>query len=215
MVRNFSLPLPKLVSWPLLQLVLGLRGLYYFVARVFFCEPLFKAYCKQYGRRLKTSVFLHWVQGRGDIIIGDDVLVDGKSSFAFAARYSKNPTLIIGNNTYIGHNCQFTVGKQVKIGSNCLLASEVHVLDSPGHSTDPTARLAGQPAMDDEVRPVTIGDNVWIGMRSTILPGVVIGDNSVVATGSIVTTSVPANTLVAGIPARQIRSLAAKETTSA
>jgi acetyltransferase-like isoleucine patch superfamily enzyme len=58
-----------------------------------------------------------------------------------------------------------------------------------------------------------IGDNVWIGAFATILPGVVIGSGSVIGTGAVVTKSVPENTLVAGNPARVIRSLAGGETT--
>jgi acetyltransferase-like isoleucine patch superfamily enzyme len=207
-VRSFRAPAPRLITRPALYLVLGVREVYYFVARTCFCEPLFKAYCTQYGSNLRTGVFLHWVQGRGKIIIGDDVTIDGKCSFAFAVRYSESPSLIIGDGTGIGHNCSFTVGKQITIGRNCRIASDVHMFDSPGHPADPAARLAGLPAPVEEVRPVSIGDNVWVGSRATIYPGVSIGDGSVVAMGSVVMSNVPPDTVVAGNPARQIRSLA-------
>ena len=207
--QNVSIPAPRFLAWPLLQVFLFLRATYYFVIRVAVCEPLFKAYCKSYGRRLRTGVYVHWVQGRGELIIGDDVLIDGKSSFSFAARYSETPTLSIGDHCGIGFGCSFVVGKQIKVGSNCRIASDVHMFDSPGHPTDPESRLAGLAASPDDVRPITIGDNVWVGSRSIIFPGVSIGDNSVIAAGSVVMSSVPPNTVVAGNPARQIRSLAA------
>ncbi len=206
--RNFSIPAPRILVRPLLQLVLAIRGLYYFIARVFVCEPLFKAYCTQYGRHLRTGVFLHWVQGKGRILIGDNVLIDGKCTFTFAVRYSANPTLSIGDNTGIGHLCAFTVAKQITIGKHCRIASQVQMFDSPGHPNDPDLRLTGAPASDDDVRPITIEDNVWIGSRAIIFPGVTIGEGSVIAMGAVVMSNVPPRTLVAGNPARQLRSLA-------
>jgi len=197
-----------LIAWPVLQAVLFIRAIYYFVVRVAICEPLFKAYCKSYGRGLRTGVYFHWVQGRGELIIGNDVHIDGKCSFSFAARYSETPTLIIGDHSGIGYGCSFGIGKQIKIGSNCRIAMDVQMFDSPGHPADPESRLAGMPPSSEEVRPITVGDNVWIGLRSIIYPGVSIGDNSVIAAGSVVMSNVPANTLVAGNPARQVRSLA-------
>jgi maltose O-acetyltransferase len=65
------------------------------------------------------------------------------------------------------------------------------------------ARQAGAPVADDEVRPVVIEDNVWLGYQSVIMPGVTIGKNSVVAFGSVVTSDVPPNTLALGNPARK------------
>ena len=74
-VAHFSVPAPRFFFRPLLALVLMVRYSYYFLMRVFYCEPLFKAYCKSYGRNLHTGAFLHWVQGEGDLMAGDDRLV--------------------------------------------------------------------------------------------------------------------------------------------
>jgi acetyltransferase-like isoleucine patch superfamily enzyme len=207
-VQNLSMPAPRAVTVPLVSAFLMARSVYYFVARVFFCEPFFKSYCSKYGKNLHTGVFLHWIQGRGVLIVGDNVVVDGKCSFFFAARYSARPTLIIGDNTGIGHNSSFTVGTRIEIGRHCRIATGVAIFDAPGHPLDPAMRLAGNPAAPEDARPVVIEDNVWIGQSVIIMPGVTIGEGSVVAAGSVVTTSVPANILVAGNPARQVRSLA-------
>ncbi|HWE51148.1 MAG TPA: acyltransferase [Bryobacteraceae bacterium] len=201
------MPAPRIVVRPALAVFLAFRTTYYFLVRVFVCEPLFKAYCKSYGTNLKTGVFVHWVQGSGDLILGDNVTVDGRCTFAFAARYSDRPTLIIGSNTRIGHSNSFTIGKEIRVGSHCLFAGNVTVFDSSGHPTDPTRRYLGYPSDPDRVRPVVIGDNVWIGSNVIILPGVRIGDNSVVAAGSVVRDEVSANTLVSGNPAQRVRSL--------
>ena len=207
-LARFGLPAPRIVVRPVLAVFLLSRSLYFFMVRVFVCEPLFKAYCTSYGRNLRTGVFVPWVQGHGALMIGDNVVLDGKSSFHFAVRYSDRPELIIGDNTGIGHGCSFTVGKRIAIGRHCRIGLSVQMFDSPGHASDPAARLAGLPAAPDEVRPITIGDNVWIGNNSIICPGVTIGDGSAVAIGSVVMSDVPENTLVAGNPARRVQALA-------
>src|SRR4051812_29942159 len=83
-VNNFSVPAPRLVVKPMLWSYLAGRAAYYGLLRVFVCEPLFKAYCTRYGRRLRTGVYVHWVQGKGEILLGDDVCFDGKCSISFA-----------------------------------------------------------------------------------------------------------------------------------
>jgi acetyltransferase-like isoleucine patch superfamily enzyme len=207
-VDGFSVPAPRVLTAPVLALMIGVRTTYYFLRRVFIAEPLFKAYCAQYGRHLHTGIYVHWVQGKGNLTIGDHVSIQGKCSFFFPARYSLEPRMIIGDHTGIGHNCSFTVGKEIRIGKHCRFGSAVAVFDAPGHPADPVARLAGLPSADSEVRPVAIGDNVWVGTGAVIFPGVTIGDGSIVAMGAVVMSDVPGNTMVAGNPARQVRALA-------
>jgi len=206
-ITRFSLPAPRMLTRPVLRIFIVARSIYHFLIRVVICEPLFKAYCTRYGLNVRTGVFLHWVIGDGDIVLGNDVVLDGKSSFYFAVRYSENPKLSIGNHCYVGHGCAFTCGKEITIGNDCYIAGGVRMLDASGHPTDPAARRAGLPTPQDKVRPIVIGDNVWIGANATICPGVVIGEGSVVGTGSVVTKSVPPYTVVAGNPARHIRAL--------
>jgi amino acid adenylation domain-containing protein len=206
-LRTLSLPAPRVLVAPLRWAFIALRSVYFFLWRVFFCEPIFKSYCLHYGRRLHTGYFIHWVQGNGDIVIGDDVAIDGKCSFTFAARFTEHPTLSIGNRTGIGHNCMFTVGKQIRIGNQCRIASDVWMFDSGGHSLDPDARSLNIPLDSEAVRPIEIGDNVWIGRRSVIFPGVTIGEGSVVAACSVVMSSVPPYSLVSGHPAKVVGEL--------
>src|SRR5687768_16503962 len=162
-LRSSPLPVPHALAKALLTLFLLVRGVYYWLFRVLIAEPLFKGYCRSYGRRLRTDIFIHWVQGRGDLIIGDDVLIDGKCSFTFAARYTQRPTLIVGSGTGIGHQCVFTIGKSITIGRKCRIAAGVWMFDSHGHPADPNARLQDRAASDSEVKPISIEDNVWIG----------------------------------------------------
>jgi acetyltransferase-like isoleucine patch superfamily enzyme len=203
-VHNFSLPAPRWIFAPLLEVFLFLRRVYYFLIRVFVCEPFFKMYCTKYGRNVHTGVFVHWVMGPGQLIVGDNVTIDGKCSFVFAVRYCEQPTLRIGNNVGVGHLSTFVVGREITIGNNVMIGDQVVMFDSPGHPTDPALRLAGSPALPEDVKAIRIEDNAWIGSGTIIYPGVTVGEGSIVARGAIVMSSVPPNVIVAGSPARQI-----------
>ncbi len=212
-VRTLSIPAPRVIVAPALAVVVAIRNVYHFALRVFVCEPLFKAYCREYGRDLHTDIFLHWVMGDGDIIVGDDVLFDGKISINFAARYCERPTLRVGSHSGIGHAATLTIGKAITIGAHCRIAGDVAIFDVSGHPADPSARLAGEPPSLAEVRPVVIEDNVWIGKSAIIHPGVRIGWGSIVSAGAVVLADVPALSVVAGNPARKIGVLAAPSDT--
>jgi NDP-sugar pyrophosphorylase family protein len=204
---QLSIPGPRIVFSGFQIVYLSGRSVIHFLRRVFIAEPLFKSYCYSYGKRLHTGIFVHWIQGNGHIILGDDVRFDGKSSLTFAARYSDKPALLVGDRTGIGHACSFRVGKSIQIGNDCRIASNVTMFDAPGHPADPETRKQGGPASPEDIKPIVIGNNVWIGSRSIIFPGVTIGNNSIVAMGSSVMTNVPDDTIVGGNPARNMMSL--------
>lgn len=112
-----------------------------------------------------------------------------------------------GSNICIGNNSSIEVGCQIAndtiIGNDVMIAPEV-IIFSVGHETSDIGtpmRLQGNKAP----KPVTIDDNVWIGQRATILPGVTINKGSIVATGAIVTKDVPAFAIVGGNPAKIIK----------
>lgn len=199
---QLSIPAPAVIVKPLASLLVALRTLYYALLRIFICEPFLKAHCKKYGTNVHTGCYLHWILGKGDIVLGDNVVLDGKIAIGFAARFSDRPVLEIGDNSGIGHNCRLVVGKRITIGKRTVISGDCIIMDSNGHQVDPAARVLGKPPEQEEVRPVTIGNDVWIGMNSIIFPGVRIGDGSVVSAGSIVRTHVPPYSVVAGNPAR-------------
>lgn len=203
-VSNVSLPTPGWMMRPALWGYIAGRSTVHFARRVLIAEPLFKAYVRKHGRGLKTGIFVHWIQGKGDIILGDHVHFDGKSGIKFAARFADRPTLEIGSHTGISGGCSISVGKKITIGSHCRIASEVIMTDSNGHPAEPTSRKEGAPPTDESVRPITIHDNVWIGKRAIILPGVTIGEGSIVSSGAVVMSDIAPYTVVAGNPARKI-----------
>lgn len=108
----------------------------------------------------------------------------------------------VGDDFYANFDCVFLDCAPIKIGNNCMFAPGVHVYTAY-HPLDATERNSGR----EFAKSVTIGNNVWIGGRSVINPGITIGDNAVIGSGSVVTKDVPANTVVAGNPARVIRQL--------
>lgn len=203
-MRSVSLPLPKVLSVPLRLGYTGIRSIWHGVFRVLIAEPIFRSYCAQVGRGFRTGTFVHWVQGRGRIIIGDDVLLDGKSSFSFAARFADAPTLRIGDRTGIGHGCVFVIGREITIGADCRIAGGATFRDSPGHPLDPEARRRGEPPPADAIKPIVLEDNVWIGSRAMVQAGVRIGTGSVISSGAVVTGDVPPFSLIAGNPGRRI-----------
>lgn len=205
--RHWTLPAPRLVVVPYLYLFLALRAVVFFIRRRLIAEPLFKAYCTRHGRGVTTGIYVPWVKGRGELIVGDGVILNGKISIAFAASYVPNPRLSIGNHCDIGHNTSFVVGREIRIGSHVQIASDVSFRDSAGHASDPAMRLAGAPPDAGEVKPIIVHDNVWIGAGAMILPGVEIGEGSIIAARSIVAATVAPNTVVAGNPARRVSTL--------
>ena len=108
----------------------------------------------------------------------------------------------IGSYTRIGLHC--TIIGPVRIGSHVNLAQGITVTALNHNFLDTSLRIDQQGV---STKPVTIGDDVWIGANATILPGVTIGNHVVVAAGAVVTHDVPANTVVGGIPAKVLKAL--------
>src|SRR4029077_17999239 len=93
-------------------------------------------------------------------------------------------------------------GKQITIGRNCQISGACWISDSNGHSTDVNLFAERSPPAADDVRPVTIGDGVWIGRQCLIFPGVKVGEGSVISAGSVVRGHVPPYSVVSGNPAK-------------
>ena len=126
----------------------------------------------------------------------------------FYVDYGNN--IFFGNNCEVNMNCTFLDDNRIVIGDNALIAPNVQIYTA-FHPKNAKERF-GEPKEDGsfefcktQTAPVIIGDNVWIGGGSVILPGVIIGDNVVIGAGSVVTKNIPANTIAYGNPCRVIR----------
>lgn len=112
-------------------------------------------------------------------------------------------SLRIGHNSMINRGCVIDVSADVSIGADVHLGHQVLVVTSTHDLVSDARRRAG-PRLD---RAVSIGDGAWLGARTTVLPGVVIGAGSVVAAGALVSSDVPPDSLYGGVPARLLRQL--------
>lgn len=117
----------------------------------------------------------------------------------FYADYGLNIT--VGRSVFIGYECAFTGHAAIDIADQVMIAHKVNLITA-GHPVEPDKRRDYITA-----EPIVIDTNVWIGAAATILPGVHIGKDAVVAAGAVVTHDVPPATLVAGVPAKIVRNL--------
>ena len=108
----------------------------------------------------------------------------------------------VGDYFYSNHNMIITDGAKASFGDNVFVAPNC-CFTTAEHAIDPQQRKAGI----EIAKPITIGNNVWIGAGSTILAGVTIGDNSVIGAGSVVTKSIPANVIAVGVPCKVKREI--------
>ncbi|MBU8688938.1 acetyltransferase [Priestia megaterium] len=114
--------------------------------------------------------------------------------------------IFVGENFFANFDCVILDICKVSFGDNCLLGPGVHIYTAT-HPIDPNERNSGK----EYAKPIIFGDNVWIGGSSVINPGVTIGDNVVIASGSVVTKDVPNNVVVGGNPAKIIKKLQIKD----
>jgi len=138
----------------------------------------------------------------GRLVIGDGVVIYTPCEFVVATHIFPESCIEVGDGTHIGSSCSFRAAKEIRIGKGCLIAPWVRVFDYNGHPLAPGDGRAGAPTPPEEVSPVCIGDNVWIGENAFVQRGVTVGDNSIVSANSVVTKNVPPNAVVMGNLAR-------------
>ena len=127
---------------------------------------------------------------------GEDVYIE--PTIAFDYGYN----IHVGEHFYANFNATLLDVCPIRFGNNCMLAPNVQLYTAT-HPLDPLERNSGV----EFGKPITIGNNVWIGGGAIILPGVTLGDNVVVGAGSVVTKSFPNNVAIAGNPARIIKEI--------
>ena len=169
-----------------------------YLYRIKYCFILRKAV---FGRKIRVRGKLK-ISGPGKVIIGDNVTIDGRGHAVTPFTHSEEAVIIIGSDSFI-NGTRFGCQKKITIGAKAILG-DARILDTDFHSI-----YRNRWAEDAVVgsAPIEIGENVWVGANSAVLKGVKIGDNSVVGFGSVVTTVIPCNCVVAGNPARIIKEI--------
>ncbi|CCY65993.1 sugar O-acetyltransferase [Marseilla massiliensis] len=114
----------------------------------------------------------------------------------------------IGENFFMNMDCVILDGAKVKFGDNVFVAPHCGFYTA-GHPLDVERRISGL----EYALPITVGNNVWIGAHVCVLPGVSIGDNTVIGAGSVVTKNIPANVLAYGNPCKVIREITENDRT--
>ncbi len=132
--------------------------------------------------------------------LGTKTTVEDDVVFKINHPFEEGAALTIGDRVFIGSGCYFNVGAKVSIGSNTLLAARVMVADV-GHEFCGHGLVREQNTLSS---PVVIGSDVWIGACAVLLPGVTINDGAIIGAGSVVTKTVPAAEVWAGVPARKL-----------
>lgn len=140
------------------------------------------------------------IRNDGTLLIADRVrLISTTATLELAVR---GGILEIQEGTYINYGCSIAAMKLVRIGAHCLLGTHVMITDNQFHRLEPERRFELP-----ESAPVILEDNVWLGGRVIVLPGVTIGKDSVIGAGSVVTHDIPPGCIAAGCPAKVIRGL--------
>ena len=110
--------------------------------------------------------------------------------------------IILGDHVFMNYNCCILDVAPVRIGNNVMFAPGVQVLTAT-HPLEAKARNSGK----EFAKPITIGNEVWVGGNAIICPGVTIGDRAVIGAGAVVTRDIPADTFAAGNPAKKIKDI--------
>lgn len=166
-----------------------------------------------YGSGLHTCglLFLRNYAGKGGISIGRDVNINScgmanpvggcEKTYLFAG---KNAKISIGDRTGLSNSIIFS-SNRIEIGSEVTIGAGCKIYDTDFHSINPDCRLHGNSNVPTS--PIRIGDRVFLGGNVTVLKGVVIGEDSVVGAGSVVTHNIPSKEVWAGNPAKFIKKL--------
>ena len=165
----------------------------------------------KFGRSVRL-LGLTIIVNKGKISIGDRSVI--KSSFlsnllgiyqrSIIVTRTKDAEIEIGENVGVSGVTIYAKTK-IKIGNHCRIGVNTKLMDNDFHPVDPQLRLVR--SQNIAAKPITIGENVFIGCNSLILKGVTIGDNTTIGAGSVVTGNIPANCVAAGNPAKVIKFL--------
>ena len=150
-------------------------------------------HCKEYsGSSKRICQILGEI--KGDIVI----------TAPFYCDYGFN--ISVGKNFYTNHNCTILDGAKVEFGDNVFIAPNC-VFSTAGHAIDAEQRGKGL----EIALPIKVGNNVWFGANVSVLPGVTIGDNTIIGAGSVVNKDIPSGVIAVGNPCRVIREITEKD----
>jgi acetyltransferase-like isoleucine patch superfamily enzyme len=169
-------------------------------------EPLLRLQCVECGTGLLLHEDMPKILGNLSIYLGARVVLSGAQ--VWIAGGSGPPKMLrVGDECSLGHKTEIVVGNQIHIGRHVRIANHVLLNGYDGHPLDPLARARNEPPDVERTGDIVIGDYAWIGDGAMILKGVSVGRGAIVASRAVVTRDVPELAIVAGNPAKIIRSI--------
>lgn len=174
------------------------------------CSRMLTVWWRLLGMHIGSNVRLYPIRVTWPhrVTLGDSCSLEHSIYFNIAGGYRDRGGVTLGNGTFVGSGCEFNITSSITVGANCLIASGCRFIDH-NHGTATNTTMKNQVEEED---PILIGSNVWIGANSVVLKGVCIGDGAIVAAGSVVTKSLDAMSVYAGVPARLMRRRSPTET---
>lgn len=145
------------------------------------------------------QIFVSWPH---QVSIGMNCCLEHHIYFHFDGLYSDGPSILIGNNCFIGVGCEFNISELLEVGGDCLIASGCKFID---HNHNFSRRDIPMHSQSNCIKgKIVLERDVWLGVNVTVLKGVRVGRGAIVAAGSVVTKSIPAYEIWGGIPAKKI-----------
>lgn len=166
-------------------------------------RPVRRAFWSLQGMRIGKGTsfsFLH-VTWPHQVRVGRNCRIEHDVYFHFDGIYCPGPSIIIGDDCFIGSGCEFNISSGIEVGNKVLIASGCRFVDH-NHGIAPGLPMGDQ---QGTAARISVEDNAWIGANVVILEGVSIGTGAVIAAGAVVTRPVPANAIMGGVPAKVIR----------
>lgn len=146
---------------------------------------------------LLSNCHLTWPH---QVQIGNNCLIEHDVYFHYDGIYAEGPSIIIGNNVFVGNHTEFNITDKLTVGDNCLIASGCKIIDhSHGFKLGELINL-----QVSTEKAITLEEDVWLGSNVTILKGVTIGKGAIVGASSLVNKSVPEYEIWGGTPAKKI-----------
>lgn len=203
-LKKFSFRLPRFVGAMLFKERIFRHYCWDYIRSKFYYENIMRYRCKELGKNFMLFGEMPFIEGDGDIFIGDNVTMYGRNVMFTGGLTGKDSCIRIGDNSCLGFAVVMRAADRIEIGKNCMVGGATRISDNDGHPIHARRAVIHTKIEQKDVKPVVIEDDVWIGEQCKILKGVTIGRGSIVSTGSIVTKSIPPMKIAMGNPARAV-----------
>lgn len=204
----FQSPFIPFLHIPLYRFHLFARGFILGGLSRLYWTPVFRARLQGTHRKLRLAgIGFPMVTGPVEISVGDNCRLSSAMTVSGRTSSGVPPKLYLGNNVGIGWQSTIAVGSTIVLKDNVRIGGRAFLAGYPGHPLDASDRAAGLADKEEQVGDIILEKDVWLGTRVTVMAGVTIGEGTIVASGSVVTKSLPPSVIAAGVPAQIVRKL--------